>query len=135
MEISWKIFSLPLASPFVISKGTFTHRRALILKLTQNGVSGLGEATEITYYGISLERFEGIIQQNLSKLTAIELTTPEEYFFKISPILSSEPFLLCAFDCAAHDLYGHLQKRSTREILNLELRDDFPQSSFTIGIG
>ena len=98
-------------------------------------MTGLGEATEITYYGISLERFEGIIQQNMAKLKAIELTTPEEYFFKLSPILSTEPFLLCAFDCAAHDLYGQLQKTSTREILNLELRDDLPQSSFTIGIG
>ena len=98
-------------------------------------MTGLGEATEITYYGISLERFEGIIQQNMAKLKAIELTTPEEYFFKLSPILSTEPFLLCAFDCAAHDLYGQLQKKSTREILNLELRDDLPQSSFTIGIG
>lgn len=135
MEISWKIFSLPLASPFVISKGTFTHRKALILKLTQDGVSGLGEATEITYYGISIERFEGIIQQNLAKLAAIELTTPEEYFFKLTPILSTEPFLLCAFDCAAHDLYGKMQKKSTREILGIDLREDLPQSSFTIGIG
>lgn len=135
MEISWKIVSLPLASAFVISKGTFTHRRAMILKLSQDGVSGLGEATEITYYGILLERFEGIIQQNLAKLKAIELTTPEEYFFKISPLLSTEPFLLCAFDCAAHDLYGHLNRKSTREILNLELREDLPRSSFTIGIG
>lgn len=135
MEISWKIVSLPLASTFVISKGAFTHRRAMILKLSLDGFSGLGEATEITYYGISLDRFEGIIQQSLPKLQAIELTTPEEYFFKISPLLGSEPFLLNAFDCAAHDLYGQMQHKSTREVLNLELRDDLPQSSFTIGIG
>ncbi|MBK8500890.1 MAG: dipeptide epimerase [Saprospiraceae bacterium] len=135
MEINWKIISLPLASTFVISKGSFTHRRALVVQLGQEGCTGLGEATEISYYGISLERFEGMIQQNLIRLQAMEVTSPEEFFFKISPLFSSEPFLLCAFDCAAHDLYGQLKKKSTREILNIELRDDLPQSSFTIGIG
>jgi L-Ala-D/L-Glu epimerase len=135
MEITWKIFSLPLASPFVIAKGTFTHRRALVVKLSQNGCSGLGETTEITYYGINLERFEGIIQQNLAKLKAIDITTPEEYFFKISPILGGEPFLLCAFDCAAHDLYGRIAQKTSREMLGITMTDTPPKSSFTIGIG
>ncbi len=135
MKITWKIFSLPLASTFVISKGSFTHRRALILQLSQYGCHGLGEATEITYYGINLDRFEGIIQQHLAKLKVIELTTPEEYYFKISPILASEPFLLCAFDCAAHDLYGQLTEKTARENLNIEMQNPLPRSSFTIGMG
>lgn len=135
MDISWKIFTLPLASAFTISKGTFTHRRAIIIQLSQDGCFGLGEATEITYYGISLERFVRLIEKNLLTLQEIELDSPEEYHDKISLILGHEPFLLCAFDCAAHDLYGHLLKKPTRQILQINQHSQNLATSFTIGIG
>jgi L-alanine-DL-glutamate epimerase-like enolase superfamily enzyme len=135
MDISWKIFTLPLASTFTISKGTFTHRRALIVRLGQDGCTGLGEATEITYYGISIERFVKLIAENLSTLQQIKLSSPEEYHEAISMIFGHEPFLLCAFDCAAHDLYGQLVKKTTRELLQIDQKNQDLATSFTIGIG
>jgi len=133
MEIRWKIFSLPLASAFTISKGTFTHRKALILQLIHEGKVGLGEATEISYYGISLSAFGKIIEANRQPLEAVELTTPELYHEKIKTIIGDHPFLLCAFDCAAHDLFGKISQKSTLNILGLE--PTYTQTSFTVGLG
>ncbi|NND33395.1 MAG: dipeptide epimerase [Saprospiraceae bacterium] len=135
MQISWKIFSLPLASVFTISKGSFSQRRAMIVQLKQDGCVGYGEATEISYYGISLDSFTRLLTHHLADLKRIELTSPQDYFTKISGILGHEPFLLSAFDCAAHDLYGHLNKKPTREMLQIGEPNSFKPTSFTIGIG
>ncbi|MCL4112192.1 UNVERIFIED_CONTAM: hypothetical protein GTU68_033050 [Idotea baltica] len=133
MEIRWKIFSLPLASAFTISKGTFTHRKAMILQLRHEGKVGLGEATEISYYGISLADLGQIIESRRQQLEEIELTTPALYRERIKTLVGDHPFLLCAFDCAAHDLYGKISKSTTLE--NLGLKRTFTPTSFTLGIG
>ena len=135
MQISWKIFSLPLTSAFVISKGTFTHRRTLIVQLKQDGCVGLGEATEISYYGISLEKYIALIREHMIDLQKLEVKSPADYFAKVSTFFGNEPFLLSAFDCAAHDLYGHLTKKKASENLQIDLQATTKPTSYTIGIG
>lgn len=137
MQISWQIYPLEMESPFVISKGSYTHRNALVIKLSQNGEYGLGEATEINYYGISLQRFIDLVEDKIEKLTSITLETPEQYYREIYPILGHESFLCAAFDCAAYDLYGKLNQTSILDYLQVDrsVIPHLPASSFTIGLG
>jgi len=134
MEISWQIVRHQLASPFGISKGVYTHRNALILTLAQDNHQGYGEATEIPYYHIRLGRLIDLLQDHLTPLRAIELDTPAQYFEHISPLLNAEPFLLSAFDCAAHDLYGKINQRKIVNFLGYCETDPTPLSSYTIGL-
>ncbi len=135
MQISYAIHTLPLGEPFQISKGTFHQRRHLVVGLHLDGHTGYGEATEISYYGIALERLTARIDAQLAALSSIKLDHPLNYYAQIQPLFADAPFLLCALDCAAHDLYGKLHGRTTRENLHIEQRDPLPVSSYTIGIG
>ena len=134
MEIKWQIVEHTLAHPFEISKGVYTHRTALILTLAQDDHHGYGEATEIPYYHIRLGRFIDLIQDNMRRLNAIRLKTPEQYFSHISPILGHEPFLLSAFDCAAHDLYGKINGCKIVDWFGYDRNLPTPITSFTIGL-
>ncbi len=137
MKVSWKIYRLELASPFTISKGTFTHRNALVIKLQDGQHYGLGEVTEISYYDIDLERLTKLISTNYERLCSLDLPSPEEYHQELQPILGHEPFLCSAFDCAAYDLFAKKNGISTRRYIGAEISDQssLPKTSFTIGLG
>ncbi len=134
MQIDWSIRTLTLEKPFKIAKGVYRQRRALIIKMIQEGQYGLGEATEISYYNISLERLVKLLLKHQSVLSNIRMKTPEAYFKKIWPLFSAEPFLLSALDCAAYDLHGKLNGMPTMDYLGLRKRSNLPSTSFTIGI-
>ena len=134
MQISWKKYRLDL-DDFTISKGTFSYRNCLVIQLRQQGKIGLGEATEISYYDIDLNHYIDLLNNNINKLQALQIDTPSNFYQKIKEILGPHPFLLSAFDCAAYDLYGKLQKSPVRDLLPLSQGNEPPPlSTFTLGI-
>ena len=58
MICSWSTYKLELHQPFVLSYGSFDHRTAFIVKLQSAGLTGLGEATAISYYGWTEETLQ-----------------------------------------------------------------------------
>jgi len=56
MKIRLHAFDLPLTHTFTISRESITSQATLIVELTQDGVSGYGEATSNKYYGFTIER-------------------------------------------------------------------------------
>ena len=134
MQISYSVQTLILKETFRISKGSYDRRRILIIALTQNGYTGLGEATEISYYDISLERLIDVIETNIQRLSAVPFTRPSTYHEEIRQIIGEEPFLLSAFDCAAHDLYGKTRSLPTQQILGIRNSVQDPLTSYTIGL-
>ena len=56
MKVNYKTYNLPFRYPFTISRGTKTHQPTLVVELDFMGIKGYGEAPEITYYHIPVEK-------------------------------------------------------------------------------
>lgn len=133
MNIKYWHFSLPFRYPFTISRGTKTHQPTLIVELEHFGKKGYGEAPAITYYNITVEK---MIEELEAKKTFIEkfaFTDPERYWHYLHHLLPNNPFLVCALDIAAWDLYGKIKKKKLYELWKLDI-DKNPITDYTIGI-
>lgn len=106
----------------------------MIIRLEYEGLWGLGEITEISYYGIHLEAIVALLRKHQDTLSKLNLDTPQSFFQQISTLFPSQPFLCSALDCAAYDLYGKLHAQKTREYLGLPINANLPDTSFTIGL-
>jgi len=135
MKLDWRPFNLPLIAPFRISKGIFHERRAIVVKLQYDGQQGLGEATEITYYGKSIEAMLRELENIGKQINDWEFEHPKLFYERLSSKSKTDPFILSALDCAAYDLYGKLHHQNTREILEIQHDQLGPPTSITIGLG
>ncbi len=125
--------TLPLKKPFTIAHGTFHTREAVVVELSADGLSGFGEATAISYYGKSVATFKETLERNR---TIIENSTghhPVQFYQQLYPHLKNHPFLLCALDVAAHDLWAKRLGVPLYQALGLSI-DELPISNFTLGI-
>lgn len=133
MKLTLHPITLRLKEAFTISRGSYSERRALIVELSENGHSGFGEASEHAYYGVSQELLLAGAENIRPYIERYEFGTPEDLWKKLSPHLRFQPFLQCAIDCAAHDLYGKIQGKPSHEIWGLS-PDDLPKTSYTLSI-
>lgn len=105
----------------------------MIVELEHLGEKGYGEAPAITYYNITVEK---MIADLLAKKPFIEkfaFTEPERYWHYLHHLFPSNPFLVCALDIAAWDLYGKIQGRRLFEMWNGDASAN-PITDYTIGI-
>ncbi len=133
MKLSWQRVALPLRDPFTIARGTLRHQSALIVSLSADGETGYGEAMCNPYYRHTYESLESSLQQVANALADRRLATPEELYECCREVIPHDTFALSAVDCAAYDLYGKVNKITTRELLGLS-GDAIPFSSYTLGI-
>jgi len=133
MKLHIHTFQLKLKHTFSISHESRDVMPSLVVELQQDGQSGFGEATETRYYGITLDKMVSQLQNLRKLIESTLLRTPEQFWEAMHEHLSEAPFLLCALDEAAHDLYGKLHNQAVYEYWGLELKN-LPQSNFTIGM-
>jgi len=126
-------FDLPLAHPFGISRGTTTVQTTLIVELQQDGLRGFGEATENTYYGVTVESMSAALERVRPIVENHTLLDPAAFWELVHPELAESTFAQCALDVAAHDLWGKLRGQPVWKLWNLNL-DDLPVTDYTIGI-
>lgn len=72
-----------------------------------------------------------------SKKTMVEkfaLTDPERYWHYLHHLFPKNPFLVCALDMAAWDLYGQMKSKPLYELWNTQWSDQLPVCDYTIGI-
>lgn len=135
MIVDYKQSNLPFEHPFTISNGrTKTHQTALIVQLSLGHYKGTGEAPAIVYYNITVEK---MIADLISKKTMVEkfaLTDPERYWHYLHHLFPDNPFLVCALDMAAWDLFGQMNNKPLYKLWNTEWSDNLPVTDFTIGI-
>lgn len=133
MKLSYKTFSLPFRHPFTISKGTKTHQPTLVVALEHFGFTGYGEAPAITYYDITVEKMVEDIERKKSFIEKFAFTEPERYWHYLHHLLPDNPFLVCALDIAAWDLFGKMNGKPLQEIWRGK---DNPNilTDYTIGI-
>lgn len=133
MKLKYKTVNLRFQHPFTISKGTKTHQPSLLVELECFGIKGYGEAPAITYYKIPLEKMVADIEAKKTFIEKFAFTEPERYWHYLHHLLPQNPFLVCALDIAAWDIYGKMKRKPLYKLWNLDTSNN-PITDFTIGI-
>ncbi len=133
MKLNYRSYNLPFSYPFTISRGTKTHQQTLIVELEHFGKKGYGEAPAITYYNITVEKMIEDLEKTKSFIEKFSFTDPERYWHYLHHLLPNNPFLVCALDIAAWDLYGKMKNKKLVELWKLDIEKN-PVTDYTIGI-
>ena len=133
MKLEYKKSNLKFKHPFTISKGTKTHQPSLLVELELFGLKGYGEAPAISYYNVSVEEMISVIDQKKKMIEKFSFTEPERYWHYLHHLLPQDPFLVCALDLAAWDLYGKMKRKQLYQLWNLDISKN-PLTDLTIGI-
>lgn len=133
MKISAHPFNLKFRHPFTISKGTKTHQPTLIIELEHFGLKGYGEAPVITYYNITVEKMMEDFERKKTFTEKFAFTEPERYWHYLHHLIPANPFLVCALDIAAWDMYGKFKNKKLYELWGGDITKN-PLTDYTIGI-
>jgi L-alanine-DL-glutamate epimerase-like enolase superfamily enzyme len=133
LKIQYISYNLRFKYPFTISRGTKTHQPTLIVSLDQFGLTGYGEAPAITYYHIPIEKMIADLELKRPVIEKFAFTEPGRFWHFLHHLIPDNPFLVCALDIAAWDLYGKLQKKPLYACWKLDISEG-PMTDYTIGI-
>lgn len=133
IKVSYKKIDLPFKYPFTISKGTKTHQPSLIVRLDYFGQTGYGEAPAISYYDITVEKMIADIEEKKVFIEKFSLSDPERYWHYLHHLFPKNPFLVCALDMAAWDIYGKMKRQQLHQLWKLDTSNS-PLTDYTIGI-
>lgn len=133
MTCHYYSYNLAFRHPFTISRGTKTHQPTLIVGLSHNGLTGYGEAPAITYYHIPVEKMIADLEAKRPQIEEFALADPEPFWHYLHHLFPDNPFLVCALDIAAWDLYGQLCGQPLYKLWHLDPARA-PLTDYTIGI-
>lgn len=133
MKVAYWPFNLKFRHPFTISKGTKTHQPTLVVELEHFGIKGYGEAPAIAYYNIPVEKMIADLEAKKTFIEKFAFTDPERYWHYLHHLLPNNPFLVCALDIAAWDIYGKMNRKKLYEIWGGNISNN-PICDYTIGI-
>lgn len=125
---------LPFKYPFTISNGrTKTHQPSLVVALSIGNFIGFGEAPAIAYYHITVEQMVADLEAKKQMVEKFALTDPERYWHYLHHLFPENPFLVCALDMAAWDLFGKMKGKKLYQLWNTQW-ENTPVTDYTIGI-
>ncbi len=133
MKVNYYPYNLKFRHPFTISKGTKTHQPTLIVELEHFGIKGYGEAPAITYYDITVEKMIEDLERKKTFIEKFAFTDPDRYWHYLHHLLPLDPFLVCALDIAAWDLFGKMQNKRLFELWKGDIANN-ALTDYTIGI-
>jgi L-Ala-D/L-Glu epimerase len=133
MKVSYYSYNLKFRHPFTISKGTKTHQPTLIVELEHFGIKGYGEAPAITYYNITVEKMIEDLERKKTFVEKFAFTEPDRYWHYLHHLLPQNPFLVCALDIAAWDMFGKMQNKKLYELWKGDITKNV-LTDYTIGI-
>jgi len=133
VKLSYNSFLLPFEYPFTISKGTKTHQPTLVVELSHMGITGVGEAPAINYYNTTTAGMIEVLEAKKVLIEKFAFTDPERYWHYLHHLLPAHPFVVCALDIAAWDLYGKLCRKPLHALWGSST-NTLPVCDYTIGI-
>ena len=134
MKLTYRQTNLPFQYPFTISNGrTKTHQPALVVALELGPFRGFGEAPAIVYYNVTVEQMITDLEEKRTLVEKFAFTEPERYWHYLHHLFPNNPFLVCALDMAAWDLYGKMKSKPLYELWNTKW-ENTPVTDYTIGI-
>jgi L-Ala-D/L-Glu epimerase len=132
MLIKTHTIALKSKYPFRIAHGIRLSTDTFIVELLKNGVSGLGEATPVPYYGITPAVMDDIILANKNLIENTIWDHPSELWEQLFLVLKNT-FVSCAIDLAAYDIWAKNKGQKLYEALGLKVNNAI-KSNYTIGI-
>ena len=137
MQLDFWEQQLPFEYPFTISNGrTKTHQHTLMVRLSLGNWAGFGEAPAIVYYNVTVESMMQTLEKHQKSIEKFALTDPERFWHFLHHLLPNDPFLVCALDMAAWDLWGQMKKMPIHDLWNSEWNEHTPTPicDYTLGI-
>lgn len=134
MKIKFHPCQLQLRHTFTISRESHDVQQTLIVELQDSELSGWGEATSNPYYGVTVDSMIQKIQIVQSQLEQFNWKTPLEFEHLLQQLFPNDPFIRCALDIAANDLYAKRLGKPLYEVWGLSIDKELPLSNYTIGI-
>ena len=125
-EVSYSVETWEMKAPFKITDYIFTEGQFLHVKITENGVSGCGEAAGIYYCG---ESGDSMLAQLESVKETLEQGAGREEMRKLLPSGGARN----AIDCALWDLQAKREGKSIWELTGIEPGETTTVN--TVGIG
>jgi L-alanine-DL-glutamate epimerase-like enolase superfamily enzyme len=104
-----------------------------VVELEHFGIKGYGEAPAIAYYNIPVEKMIEDLEAKKTFIEKFAFTDPERYWHYLHHLLPNNPFLVCALDIAAWDIYGKLKGKKLYELWGGDITHN-PVCDYTIGI-
>jgi L-Ala-D/L-Glu epimerase len=126
-------FNLKLKHTFNIARDSYSTRDVVIVELSDGQYSGFGEAITNVYYKVTQEGILQKIEQIREKIEAYSFDEPELFWNYLADDLADNPFIQCAIDNAAHDLYGKRKGKPTFALWGLDVAN-CPMTNYTIAI-
>ncbi|MFV0539914.1 MAG: dipeptide epimerase [Aestuariibaculum sp.] len=133
MKLQLKTFNLKLKHTFTISRESHDVQPTLIVKLSNNGFVGLGEATSNPYYGITVDKMVNDITALKPFIEKLPNHSPEKFWNELYDSLKHNMFALCALDMAYNDLYARLKGEMLYQLWGYNISHN-PLTNYTIGI-
>lgn len=133
MQLTIRSFQLPLRHTFTISYDSRDTQETLIVELQEGPHKGYGEATSNPYYGVTIAGMTEALESIRTQIESAPLSSPEEFWAQMQPMLSGNSFALCALDMAASDLYGKMKGQPLYRLWGLKT-EQLPLTNYTIGI-
>ena len=134
MQLEYFINDIPFKDPFTISGGrSKTSQRAVVVGLTLGNFTGYGEAPEISYYNITVEKMIHDLERRKDFVEKFALIDPARYWHYLHHLYPANPFLVCALDMAAWDLFGQMKGLPLYKIWKTEWKKT-PLTDYTLGL-
>lgn len=133
MKLTLYPFELKFRHTFTISRKSKDVQPLLVVELQQDGLSGLGETADNSYYNMTVPRLMESINAHRPFIENYTLDKPEAFWQDMFPLLQDNMFALCALDLAAWDLYAKRQNKKLYEVWGLNISHN-PLTDYTIGI-
>jgi L-alanine-DL-glutamate epimerase-like enolase superfamily enzyme len=134
LKLTYRPQNLPFEYPFTISNGrTKTHQPSLLVALELGPFVGFGEAPAIAYYQVTVEQMIADLEAKKAMVEKFAFTEPERYWHYLHHLFPNNPFLVCALDMAAWDMYGKMKAKPLYELWDTPW-ETTPATDYTIGI-
>ncbi|MFB6454602.1 dipeptide epimerase [Chitinophaga sp. Hz27] len=133
MELHLYPYELKFRHTFTISRKSKDVQPSLVVELKHEGLSGLGETVDNSYYNMTVPLLMEAINEHRDFIAHYPFTTPEKFWEDLYPKFSDNMFALCALDLAAWDLYGKQKGQPLYKLWGLDISHN-PMTDYTIGI-
>jgi L-Ala-D/L-Glu epimerase len=133
LSLTYTTHHLPFIYPFKTAHGLKTEQPTLIVKLGFRGVFGYGEATEIVYYGVTLDAMIAKLESGRKVIENYSLMHPDRFWHFLHHLFPNDHFLVCALDMAAWDLFAKLRNKQIHELWGIPWGNKIA-TDYTIGI-
>ncbi|PSQ17024.1 dipeptide epimerase [Halobacteriales archaeon QS_8_69_26] len=134
METEFERVALPLADAFTIARGTTTTAENVLVRVTHDGVTGVGNAAPASHYGETADTVAAVLPDLLSAVEdAGDPFALQRIERRMAETVGDNPAARAAVSIAVHDLVGKLLDEPLYRLWGLD-PDEAVASSFTIGI-